>query len=263
MQEKPSIDEVLAYAEPIIQKFISQHAIDLPYEQKDEIKQSARLRILQAYQNLDADAGWRAFAYIHARGAVLDYLKFGKGFQEQGWSLRKEEENGSRNQLKIFMRMDLRQTDSSEDAFNIDQALGMNGVYSEQDTEKEIDAIEINWDLLSRMAAKDQELHVFAKYIRGIGLEQMAPVFALKRARIGQLIQSFVERFDDPERADEPWFKQTCFALGICKLLGMPQVDQSDVLGFKVGWNYEPVNLDSLEPHYSIVEANSQTSWDV
>lgn len=254
-KQKPSIEEVLKYATPQVRLFISKVAIDLPFEQRSEIEQDAYVRLVEAYPELDPEKGWKSFVYNHCRGAALDYLKFGRGFHEQRWSIVKDEEHGSKNVSKIRERLFLVSSEDGTD-IEVDQVMGVHGVFSEQSR-----AAKIRWELLARMSAQDETLHVFAKHLRGIGIDEMVPVFNLCRARIGQLIQAFVARFDDPEQAECPWFLQTCFALGICEELGLPDVDQSEVLGFKIGWGFDPVDLDSLEPNYVLKEQASQMGF--
>lgn len=241
-KEKPSFEEIIKYAKPIIMKFIGEFAADLPSEQKEEIQQDVFLRLAKFYDLIDADKGWKSYVFNHARGGVLDYIKFGKGFQEGKWSLQKSEDpEEARFPHKIFSRIP--NTDETGEVVGVEKILGFRKVHSNIDE----DRIIIKWELLARMARSDEELHAFAKHLRGIGIEEMAPVFGLCRARVGQLIQAFIARFDDPYQAEDPWFLQTCFALGVCRQLGIPDVDQSVVLGFPVGWTEKPVDLDSVE----------------
>lgn len=240
--KKPTINEVIAYSKPLIMKFINQYASSLPREHKEEIEQTAYLRIIKAYEGLKADGGWKSFVYNHSRGAVLDYLKFGVGFQEDKWTIAKDEEHGSRNVHKIRERIHLSFDDND---FTIDQVLGQEGIYNELN----LDEVRIRWDLVARLARVDDQLHAFALWIRGYHIEQIGPVFHLSRARIGQLIESFIARFKNPTPNDY-WFRQICYALGICEMLDIKDVDQSANYECKLGWNYEPVDLDSLKPKY-------------
>lgn len=250
-RQKPTIEEVLRYATPQVRKFIGEAAADLPSEQREEIEQEAYTRLVAAYEQIDPALGWKSFVYNHCRGAVLDYLKFGRGFHEQRWSIAKDEENGSRNMGKIRDRVEIVSEDQDVD---IDHVLGSNGVSSLMT----FDRININWDLVARMASQDEALHAFALHIRGVGIEEMAPVFGLCRARVGQLIQAFVERFDDPEHADCPWFRQAVFAFGLCEHLGMKVIDQSLVYGFRIGWPHAPVDLDDLSPCREFKDRDAQ-----
>lgn len=256
--EKPSLDEVLLYAKPMVWQWIAKLAQKIPKEQQDEIEQEAYVRLVKKYPEIQAQ-GWKSLVYNHCRGAVLDYLKHGKGFEEDSWSLQKPEEVGQVHAGKMHSRISLLNSDDED--VSIDQVAGQNGVFDGFDMDK----IEINWELLARLASKDKCIHAFALHLRGVTLDQMAPVLGVEIARAGQLVQAFVDRFDDPEHADCPWFKQTCYALGISELLGMGLLDQSGVriggLEFiSIGWNLKPVDLDSLEPAQWIKEKNSQMS---
>lgn len=253
--ENLSIEEVLSYAKPMVWKWISKLAKSIPREQQEEIEQEAYIRLLKKYPEIQSELGWKSLVYNHCRGAVLDYLKAGKGFQEDKAILK--DSNGK----KTFNRLSLHDVDDND--LSIDHILGKNGAFFEKNPDK----IEINWELLARMSSEDPCLHAFVKYIRGITLDKMAPVFGVKIARAGQLVQAFVDRFDDPEYADCPWFKQCCFALGISEHLGMGLVDQSGerVGGLEfasLGWKLEPVDLESVTPAHYILEALSQTEMD-
>lgn len=237
MKEKPSIEEVLKYAKPQIFKFIAQYAKDVPAEHREEMEQCAYIRLVEAYDGLEADSGWKSYVYNHCRGAVLDYLKFGHGFHEQRWSLAKPEEVDSKFVSKIRDRLAL--VDQEDGEVDVDFVLGAHGVFSEMDSNRS----KIRWDLVARMASQDECIHALAKFLLDYGALEMAPAFDKCRSRIGQLIDAAIARFDDPEWADEIWFKQMCFAFGICEHLGLPDVDQSTVVGYSVGWSLDPVDL--------------------
>jgi len=239
--QKPSREEVLRYAKPQVLKFIHQLAGDLPHEQKEEIEQTAYVRLLEAYAELDAAAGWKSYVYNHCRGAVLDYLKFGKGFQEDKWSIAKQEEHGSRHVGKIRERVSMQGPEDSE--IDIDAVLGMHRVFTEIDQ----DSPTIQWTLLARMASTDPALHAFLKWLRGFQIEELGPILGISRARVGQLIVEFVARFDDPEWAMSPWFCQTVWALGLARRFGVEDRDQSELAGYSIGWNLKPVDLDSSD----------------
>lgn len=251
---KPSLDEVIKYATPQIRKFIGKFAADLPMEQREEIEQDGILRIIRAYDNLDVSLGWKSFIYTHCEGSVKDYLRFGKGFHESRWSLALKPGEDTKFGRKIRDRVSL---EFDGESIDIDQIIGAHGVFSEM----KFDEVQIRWELVARMASQDEVLHAFAKSLLGYGIEQMAPVFGLCRARVGQLIQAFVERFDDPDLADCPWFKQTCYAFGICTHLGMKDIDQSEVMGFSIGWGLPQVDLDDLKPCLQILEDQSQMNF--
>jgi DNA-directed RNA polymerase specialized sigma24 family protein len=82
---KPSIDDVLKYAEKQADKYIKDLAPHLPEEQKDEMRQEVLLKAFKAYEQLDPNVGWRAYIQQHARGAVKDYKRGGAGFKEDGY----------------------------------------------------------------------------------------------------------------------------------------------------------------------------------
>jgi len=233
--KKPTLDEVLAYAEPNIKNFISKEAKGLPFEQIEEILQEGFVRIIKAYEGLDPKMGWKAFVYKHARGAVLDYLKGGHGFTEERWSIAKPEEHNSRNVSKIRSRLGL-VNEKGED-MSVDFVLGMNGEFDEF-----VDKLKINWDLVSRLASNDIGVNVFSRYIQGFSIEEISHRLRLSRARIGQILDEFISRFDDPNWNWNPRFQQICFAFGLSELLCYPPDDNGK------GWSFVPVNIFDTTP---------------
>lgn len=237
--EKPSKDVFIKYAIPIVHKFINQYASEIPAEHKEEIAQDAFLRLLEQYDLVDAEKGWKSYVYNHCRGTVLDYLKAGKGFRETAWSIAKDEEHDARNVLKIRERLSV--SSDSPDDFDLEHALGKSGIFSEITTSE----IEINWELVSRMACHDEAIHATAKWLKGFSIEEISKVLSFSEHKVSNLIKGFWDRFDDPAKCLDIWFLQTAFAFGLCGHLGIAEIDQSDVLGFPVGWNWPIINLDS------------------
>ena len=233
--------------------FISKKAPDLPQEQKDEIEQVAYLRILKRFEDIEADRGWKSFVHNHCRGAVLDYLRFGDGFQEQRWTIAKTEQTGSKNITKIRDRISFYNDDEDEDS-DMDAVLGRHGVTSDNSTSNEVEKGEvvINWDLVSRMATIDSHIHIFAKYLRGFQLEELAAIFNFSKARIGQIIEEVGRNMDDGAHNNNPWVCQSIYAFGLCEKFGMTNRDQSEVFGYIIGWNAKPTDLDCKK----VVERN-------
>jgi len=89
---KPTLEEVCAYAQLNLGKIIRDRLSYLSDELQAEAHQTAFLRVIKAYDGLDAAKGWRAYIYLHCRGAVMDYDKGGKGNEETKWSLKKKKD---------------------------------------------------------------------------------------------------------------------------------------------------------------------------
>lgn len=224
----------------MVDHFIKKKAHDCPSEHKEEMQQEAYVRILRSYERLDATKGWKSFVFNHCRGAVMDYQKFGKGFAEDRWSLHKK--NDKRKSFKMHSRMDFEREDQN---LSLDSVMVASGLFASIDELK----IDINWSLVSCMAAQDEIIHVFAKYLIGFEVVDLAIFFNLSRARIFQIIELMVARFDEPSLIDDVWFLQTCYAFGLCQKFGMENVDQSSkFLDFKIGWTAAPVDLYSMTP---------------
>jgi RNA polymerase sigma factor (sigma-70 family) len=260
---KPTIEEILKYAKPIVKKFIGQHAADSPREHKEEIEQCAYVRLIEAYDRIDAEKGWKSFVYTHSMGTVMDYLKSGRGFMEQKWSLqdKPEEENDDEAELadtdqaeipagaatshrlpRMRQRVYLVSPDGEDMA--IDQVLGQCGIFNQLDIEK----LNIQWRLVAKLASQDDRLHAFAKWLLGFNLEEIGQVFGLSRGRVGQMIKEFIALLDDPVASESPGLRQTIYALGLCRKFGIPDRDQSEIFGIAIGHDLIPVDLESNNP---------------
>ncbi len=239
---KPSFDDVLKYAKPLLRKFVSERCADLPIEQKEEIYQDASIRLWEAYQGLDPERGWKSFVYNHCFGTVMDYLKSGKGFEEESWSIKKEEEHEAIHVNKIRHRVSI--VNSEDDTVDIDQVLGMHGKFADA----KVGASKINWELLSRMASVDLPLRAFLQHIRGHNLEEIAATRGQSRTRVGQLVQEFIDRFDDPDLAADPWMDQVIWALGLSSHFDLEDCDQSEIHGIPLGQTLPAVDLDNETP---------------
>lgn len=238
--DKPTIDEVLKYATPIIRSAISRLAKDLPPEHKDEIFQDAMFRICAAYENLDPNLGWKSFVYNHANGAVLDYKKAGNGFAETRWSLMKPEDDDAKYRNKVSLRVS-NTDENGADVF--EQILSNSGFFSSIS-----DLPSINWDLLAKLASIDGDLYAFCLFLRGFTPDEIASIFPSKtvghehvsRSVVVQMIDAFVSRFDDPRYNDCQWFSQVVYALGLSSRMGMRNIDNGR------GHYLNPVPFDRL-----------------
>lgn len=249
--DKPTQDEVLKYAKPLIYKFIAKYANDIPYEQKQEIEQTAYLRLLEGYSEIDPERGWKSFVYNHARGTVLDYLKAGTGFEEDKWSLSDEYQERKRkanphvkhrtnNVPKMKNRVFLSNSDDTE-TLDIDYVLGQAGIFNELD----IDRLNIRWPLIAQMASQDDELLAFAKWLKGFNLDELAQYFGVSRNRVSGMIKSFVERFDDPALNESPWQSQIIYAFGLARRFGIQDCDQSKVFNMDLSGGFQ-INLEDI-----------------
>jgi len=255
-KKKPSIQEVLSYAKPIVKKFIGKHATDIPHEQKEEIEQECYLRLWASYENIDPDKGWKSFVYNHCRGSVLDYLKAGTGFSEDKWTLSNEEDEG---EIKVpKMRDRAFMVNSDDDSLDIDVVLGASGVFSTFD----IDRINIRWNIVAKMASTDEKIHVFAKWLRGFNLDEMGTIFNLSKSRIAQIISDFIKMLDDVDmQCASPWVRQTIYAFGLSLHYGIEDIDQSRIYGIPIGQDLEAVDLDSFE-EFSFDDHNQMSLFD-
>ena len=236
--KKPTREEICNYARPILKKYIGKKYRHIPEEQREEMEQEGYLRILNAY-DIIRPTEWKSFIYTHCNGAVQDYDKFGKGFEEQRWSIAKTEEHEAVHVNKIRHRVEIPTDEDGNDA-EFDQVLGFNGVFAELD----VFGLKIKWDLAARLASNDIELLCFLKLLREFTVEEIAVSVGVSRSVATQYIQNFVQRMELMKRN-----MQTIYALGLCYKFGMKDVDQSTIHNEPLGNDVEPINiLDDI--HY-------------
>lgn len=234
--EKPTVDEVLEYAEEQIKYYLRKYAKDAPHEQKEEMSQDARLRVFEAYQRIEADRGWRAFVQRHSFGAIADYLRHGRGCSEKAWTNVLDEETPE----ALKFRLDFIDEDTNQ-ALDLDDIVG-----HEQEIFPNLDPaklININWELVARLCRLDHDLHLFVRHVLlGYPLTELTEQFGVTRERLGQRVSAFVKSIDAPEHVGNPWVEQIIFALGLSGQFQMKSEDRG------VGWTLEPVMLKPFEP---------------
>ena len=238
-KEKPDFDTVLKYLDKQVDMQISKMASSVPDEQKDEMRQEARLRVWNAYEKLDPEKGWKSFVQLHCRGAVLDYLRWGKGHEESHLAEKNFDEN---NQDPKPWRLKHRIGFKGEDgnSVSIEDVLSVFDIADDTDPLAE----RPNWDLIARMASQDQDIHMVAKLMLGFTHDEVSKMWGVSRERITQKLAEFCERLDSAENMGSRWTAQTIFAFGLCAKFHQPRID----LGF--GWEYDKIDLFSQDVGY-------------
>jgi len=249
--EKPSIDEVLKYATKQVSIYIGKLASSLPFEQREEISQAAMLRILEAYKRIDGSKGWKSFVQRHCSGAVLDYIRWGVGFEEMTLKSKKEDEEPEIKPWRLKSRLQLIKK-TNDDELSIDATVGLFGIHELQ---PEIGGYRPRWELIARMSSQDVDIHLVAKLLLGFTQTELSSMFKVSRERLTQRLQEFCIRLDSPKLLSSRWVAQTIYAFGLCEKFHQPEVD----LGF--GWEYDPVDLWSTDINY-IERINPQMSFE-
>lgn len=237
---KPSLEEITEYADKMLDVYLGKHAAHLPREQKDEIKQRGFLRLIEAYDRIDAEKGWKAFVQRHCRGTVLDYIRLGAGFEESSLGPSAEERESDEGELdETYAPQRLRtrvigRDDEKDQTLDVEQVAAVHGIFTDFEPKEKL---KLRWRLIARMAAVDQDIHLIAKMLLGFRLTELAAPFQVSREMLHQRLNAFVERLDDPEFYHDPWVQQTIYAFGLSEHFGMEPRDMG------VGWQYEPVDL--------------------
>lgn len=238
--KKPKLEEVLQYLEKSISYNVGVHAKKLPKEHQDEIKQIARMKIVERYPKILPE-GWKAYVSRICEGTVKDYKKQGTGFEDGKDWLRFENLN------------------SEDDEISVDKVLSSNGIFDKHDPHKVV----INWELAEKLASKDPQLLAFLKQIRSEKLKDIAPNLGVSVSRADQLINEFIARFDDPNEAENPWLIQIAYALGISELLGLPNRPVYINDGGMLGEFLTRANIDDESIHENVRNKDAQQSFDL
>ena len=237
---KPSIEVILAEVEKKTSFFIYKYAGHLPDEQKEDIKQIAKMRLWEKYPEIEP-TGWKAYISKRCGGVVMDYIKQGTGFEDgEGW-----------NRLTL--------KDSEGETLEVENTLGLAGIFDKVDPNK----IDIKWDIVAKMARRDKNIHAFAMQILGFQLRLIAPVLNVEIARADQLCKEFVEWFDDAEKVHCSWTQQAAYAFGISEMLGWPNepVRLHDAKAY-LAQHEKEVDLYSIEPHYNYKLRTAQMGFN-
>lgn len=241
--ELPQLEIVLDYAKKTVGHFIHQFAKKLPNELKEEIEQDAYLRTYQAFKKFNANQGWKSFVQLHCRGAVLDYIKLGRGSLES--SLKNERTFGFNTRIELFKNTDDDSIASCEDT------AGAFGIYFDPDMTDE--KFSPKWELLEKMAPAEmtnagelaEGLHIVSKVLLGFTQEQIAEQLAdergktISRERVSQRVYEFFDELDSPMNLTEPWVNQCIYALGLSAHYHMKEHDNG------IGWDMKSFDLRS------------------
>lgn len=239
-KDKPKFEDVLKYVDKQIDIQISKIASSIPDEQKDEIRQDARIRAWKAYERIEADKGWKSFIQFHCKGSVLDYLRWGKGFAESTLAEKNfDAENEDPKPWRLRQRLNFKVEDG--ETSSLEEMLSFFGKHIESPDPLEEKP---NWDLIARMASQDQDIHMVAKLMIGFTHEQVAEIWKVSRERITQKLAEFCERLNAPEHMGSRWTAQTIYAFGLCAKFHQPVLD----LGF--GWEYDKIDLFATNLDY-------------
>jgi hypothetical protein len=95
----------------------------------------------------------------------------------------------------------------------------------------------IDWDLVSKLARHDEQLHLVATILLGKSPAEICDYFDIGMNAARSKVQRFVARLDSPEHYQDPWTNQVINALGLYKMFGQ----EPRFTDFGVGLT--PINL--------------------
>jgi DNA-directed RNA polymerase specialized sigma24 family protein len=267
-QGKPTLDTVLAYAQDQVNHYLGKHGRDLPHEQKEEVEQIAMTRVIEAYPRIDPTRGWKSFIQWHASGAVLDYIRDGRGFEESGWDEKDPDaadaETGAapdaapiepQQQKRPVLRHRVSEVGGrggeGDALVNVEDIAAIYGVAIAADGDDAL--IQPNWDLVARLARADEDVHLIAKLLMGCTQTELQEDFGVSRERLHQRINEFFDRLDSPKHIYDVTVNQIIFAFGMGDLFHMDARDNG------WGWDLEPVDLYSQR---SVRDARPQLGFN-
>lgn len=235
-KSKPSIEEVLQYADEQIAYYLrynSKHAKRFPKEHLEEAAQDARMRVVQKYQQMKPDAGWKSYTQRLVLGAILDYARGGDGYKETNWRIQG-------NAMKGSGAIGFRETGpKGDEPMMMEQIIDL-GLFRPS---SHTPASKVRMELLLRLCSQDDDLNMLTRYFfNEVPMHEIAKAFGVTRENVGQRIQSLLDRFNDPGRNSNPWTLQIIYALGLCEHFDVREVDQG------YGWNLPIANLEARKP---------------
>jgi len=232
--EKPDFIIVYKYAQRQISYYISKFASKHPPEHQQEMAQDALERVWKAYQKFDRP-DWKGFIQNHCRGAILDYIKMGRGFAEDNLTIK----NPKPEVLQKYPHM-LRYRQYPGNTITDDEQVVENdpeivvAKYYEIMAKREPEKVDIviSWDVVAFMSAIDRDLHITAKLLLGFKLTELADIFGVRREHISQRFNAFIKRLDDPKFIGDPWVENIIWALGLNEIYGV--VERPRMITFHV-----------------------------
>ena len=245
---KPDFQIVYNYATGRVSYYIQSMASSYPKELKKDITQYCLLEVWKAYERLDEEAGtWKSFISKRCLGAVKDFIRGGHGYEESKWShkiLENEKlkdvdpEEAKVPDYAIKSRLTTVESDLERNEHNsdVEKIAGVKGVFHAPEEFMEVGRV--NFELLSRLASKDDSVLLVAKWLIGFSITDMSEMSGVTRERFSQKLREFFfEILDDPCRQGDKYWDQVIYALGLSDIYGTPNFDAGE------GWDYEPVDI--------------------
>ncbi|MFV8250230.1 hypothetical protein [Bdellovibrio bacteriovorus] len=246
LQAPNNLDEAINIAYRMARKYAANRWRSLPAEQAEEAIQNAAISIYNKHSDIDfSDPRWRGLYRLKVEGAVKDYIRSGEGFEESILPSKEkpqeaqpeagaapEDEGPSHPVPPLTTRVSLFIEGEDQEA-DIDQILGLHGLYEEQFNFRET----INWDLVSRLASEHLGVHIFAKLFLGFYPEEVGQMLDISRERILQLVDEFIASLDSDENYGNPLIDQIIYAFGWSEHFHMKHKDNG------IGWNFKFIDL--------------------
>jgi|GEM_PF-3251755 len=227
----PEFEEVYLYAEKSIDITLIKNTWMSDY-MKDDAKQYALLEVYGAWKKISSEVTtWKSYINQRAKGAIKDFIKLGMGDQTHKW-MRAKNDLGQNLTKRAMIR------DDDGNYLDVDEIAGRSGACHEQIFD---DESKIKWDLLARMASKDDVTLLVAKYLSGTDIQEMSDMSKVSRERFSQVINKFFKDVESKALESNSWNIQLMYALGLSGRLGLPDRDNGE------GWEYEPADIFSDE----------------
>jgi DNA-directed RNA polymerase specialized sigma24 family protein len=202
-------ETVIKKASEYLDYSINKYAFTQSRETKEDIKQTGFVRVLEAFERIDESMNsWKSYIQNHCNGAVLDYLKSPKN---------------SRKTSELF----------DGTYIEADDLINMGMFYNSAHETK----LNIKWDLVSRMAAKDDRVLLVARFLLGYTISDVSTNATMSRESITCKFQDFCSSLDDGFNVNDPWTNQIIYAFGLSHRFSVSEHDNG------WGWDSEPINI--------------------
>lgn len=253
----PEWQEVEEYTKKTISYCISRKSRHLPNEILEDMSQHCWLEVWKAYsQRFDAQVdGWKSFVQQRVNGAILDFLKLGRGFEEIKWKQKKvrgEENQEDYSSYALHDRVTNIEKDKESGDFGtaVEAIAGSHGVsYNLKDT-----LSDVKWELVAKLASQDDIILLVAKHLLGETFEEMSQRSGVSRERFSQRYSEFFEKLDSVLSIDDKWTNQVIYAFGLCDVYGIKNKD------YGLGHDLDPLDLFSDEIYFEGKKYSPQTS---
>jgi DNA-directed RNA polymerase specialized sigma24 family protein len=242
-EKEISKDEAIQVVTKIADRLLNKLARFLPKEQREEAKQEMYLRILEYLPDFSRRKNWKGMIYTHCRGAILDYIKRGSGFQEH----KKSSEKAKANKSPKIMKSRITVNPSNENGTlgdAVDRSLYNAGEFINPEKFLINDFPNIDWLTLYKLASVNRNVFIITLWLKGNSITEIGKLVGLTEQRIDSIRLTTFRDLKLPRARHEPYWRTLIHALGLDDVLDYSGSDWSLKTGLKMCRRYKPVQFN-------------------